>query len=114
MIIGAGAGLWATAGASSSGVMAAAEGASCGGFVVLAAMQTIVVDVAAGENFQLDPESRAGRALKPPANGRPTITAAVQPVSTVVPGSSFTLVASPKDVMSFASNRVAPRPDNRK
>src|SRR5215470_14017952 len=60
--------------------MAAAEGASCGGFVVLAAMQTIVVDVAAGENFQLDPEARAGRALKPPANGRPTITAAVQPL----------------------------------
>src|SRR5215471_15801607 len=87
--------------------MAAAEGASCGGFVVLAAMQTIVVDVAAGENFQLDPESRAGRALKPPANGRPTITAAVQPLSIVVRGSSFTLVESPRrrSVVRFKSGR---------
>src|SRR5215472_18534183 len=90
VIIGAGAGLW---GDGRGIVMVAAEGASCGGFVVLAAMQTIIVDVAAGENFQLDPESRAGRALQPPANGRPTITAAVQPLSIVVRGSSFTLVA---------------------
>ena len=52
MIIGAGAGLWGDGWGIVKRCHGSAEGTSCGGFVVLAAMKTVVVKVAAGENFQ--------------------------------------------------------------